>query len=166
MCISEPDCVEFTVDDIISSIHDRHSQTLYLPTETQGCLQTLPPAGTSPLGLPQGKGPFLHLFSVPQTKGKCPHFLLGQSKASAEYQGAPWGGPRCRSCSCPWLDLQLSCHLTPVLLADRRPCPPRWHFVWLHFRAVSPFSLLLRSLSKIETGPGVYHPGESKAPRS
>lgn len=73
MCISEPDYVEFTVDDIISSIHDPHSQALYLPTETQGCLQTLPSAGTSHLGLPQGKGPFLHLSSVPQTKGKYPN---------------------------------------------------------------------------------------------
>lgn len=35
----------------------------------------------------------------------------------------------------------------------------------MHFRAVSPFSLLLRSLWKIVTGPGIHHPEKYKVPQ-
>lgn len=116
-CVFQNQTVGFTVDDI----SDPHSQTLYLPTETQGYLQTFPPAGTSHLGLPQGKGPFLHLSIFPKPRTSV-LTVLRQSKASAQYQGAPWRAPRCRSCSCSWLEIQLSCHPTSVLLADLRPC--------------------------------------------
>lgn len=73
----------------------------------------------------KARAPFYTFPLFPKPRANILTVLLGQSKASAQCQGAPWGAPRCRSCSCPWLDLQLSCHLTPVLLADRRPCPPR-----------------------------------------
>lgn len=71
----------------------------------------------------KARAPFYTFPMLPKPRADVLTVLLGQSKASAQCQGAPWRAPRCRSCSCPWLELQLSCHMTPVLLADLRPSP-------------------------------------------